>query len=60
VTDSKTFKGLLDVRPYEDIIVNKRECIDHVQKRMEIRLRALKKSTKGLDRKRKLTAHDVY
>jgi len=25
--DSKTFKEFLDVRPYEDIIVNKRECI---------------------------------
>jgi len=53
--DSKTFKGILDSQPYEDFTVKKKECIDHVQKRMGSRLRKLKQSTKGLGGKGKLT-----
>ena len=53
--DSKTFKGITDAKPYKDFIVNKKECIDHVQKRMGTRLRNLKKSNKGLGGKGKLT-----
>lgn len=53
--DSKTFKGITDARPYEDLIVLKKECIDHVQKRMGTRLRNLKKHTKGLGGRGKLT-----
>ncbi|XP_066584404.1 uncharacterized protein [Prorops nasuta] len=53
--DSKTFKGITDSQPYEDFIVNKKECIDHVLKRMGTRLRAVKKKTKGLGGKGKLT-----
>lgn len=53
--DSKTFKGILDVQPYENTTVQKKECIDHVQKRMGTRLHNLKKSKKGLDGKGKLT-----
>lgn len=53
--DSKTFKGILDAKPYEDIDVRKKECIAHVQKRMGTRLRNLKKNTKGLGGKGKLT-----
>lgn len=53
--DSKTFKGITDAQPYADIIVLKKECIEHVQKRMSTRLRALRK-TKGLGGKGKLTA----
>lgn len=53
--DSKTFKGILDAEPYEDLTVQKKECIDHVQKRMGTRLRNLKKKVKGLDGKGKLT-----
>lgn len=41
--DCKTFKGITDAQPYDDIIVRKKECIDHVQKRMGTRLRNLKK-----------------
>lgn len=37
--DSKTFKGIIDAQPYEDCTVNKKECINHVQKRMGSRLR---------------------
>lgn len=33
--DSKTFKGITDAKPYEDVTVFKKECIDHVQKRMQ-------------------------
>ncbi|KYN50510.1 hypothetical protein ALC57_00149 [Trachymyrmex cornetzi] len=51
--DSKTFKGILDVQPYENLLVTKRECIDHVQKRMGTRLRKLKKTVKGLGGKGK-------
>jgi len=52
--DSKTFKGIVDAQPYEDITICKKECIDHVQKRMGTRLRNLKK-TKNLGGKGKLT-----
>jgi len=53
--DSKTFKGIVDAKPYEDFTVLKKECIDHVQKRMGTRLRNLKKQVKGLGGKGKLT-----
>lgn len=53
--DSKTFKGITDAKPYEDLTVLKKECIDHVQKRMGTRLRNLKKKTKGLGGRGKLT-----
>lgn len=53
--DSKTFKGILDCEPYENFTVSKKECVDHVQKRIETRLRNLKKVTKGLGGKGKLT-----
>lgn len=46
--DSNTLKGITDAQPYEDHIVCNKECIDHVQKRMGSRLRALKKAYKGL------------
>lgn len=54
--DSKTFKQIFEAEPYDDLIVQKKECIDHVQKRMGTRLRNLKKNTKGLGGKGKLTA----
>ena len=40
---------------YGDIIVVKKECIGHVQKRVGTRLRKLKKSVKGLGGKGRLT-----
>ncbi|EFN70337.1 hypothetical protein EAG_13579, partial [Camponotus floridanus] len=39
--DSKTYKGIVDAKPYGDFIVAKKECIGHVQKRMGSRLRNL-------------------
>lgn len=53
--DSKTFKGILDSEPYESFTVLKKECVDHVQKRMGTRLRNLKKVKKGLGARGKLT-----
>lgn len=53
--DSKTFKGITDARPYEDLVVRKKECIDHVQKRMGTRLRNLKRTVKNIGGKGKLT-----
>lgn len=41
--DSKTYKGIVDDKPYDDLIVAKKECIGHVQKRVGARLRNLKK-----------------
>jgi len=41
--DSKTFKGICDIQPYKDIIVEKKECVGHVEKRVGTRLRNLKK-----------------
>ncbi|XP_063986122.1 uncharacterized protein LOC135167084 isoform X2 [Diachasmimorpha longicaudata] len=44
--DSKTYSGILKAQPYgEDFVVNKKECIGHVQKRMGTRLRDLVKKT---------------
>ncbi|GFX59028.1 uncharacterized protein TNCV_3814621 [Trichonephila clavipes] len=41
--DSKTFSSITASNPYgEDITVSKIECVGHVQKRMETRLRKLK------------------
>lgn len=55
--DCKTFKGIVDSRPYGDaIIITKKKCVGHVQKRMGARLRKLKKDTKGLGGRGKLTA----
>ncbi|XP_070515610.1 uncharacterized protein [Cardiocondyla obscurior] len=53
--DSKTYKGIIDAKPYGDFIIHKKECIDHVQKRMGTRLRNLKKKTKNLGGRGKLT-----
>ncbi|XP_025995823.2 uncharacterized protein LOC113005069 [Solenopsis invicta] len=53
--DSKTYSSILNAAPYEDITVNKKECIGHVQKRMGTRLRECKKKNKGLGGKGKLT-----
>lgn len=53
--DLKTYSGILNAAPYEDISVNKTECIGHVQKRMGTRLRECKKKNKGLGGKGKLT-----
>lgn len=46
--DTKTFKAIQDLHPYDDLVVKKKECVGHVQKRMGTRLRAVKKNTKGL------------
>jgi len=52
--DSKTFKAILDLNPYDDLKVKKSECVGHVEKRMGSRLRNLKKKEK-LGGKGKLT-----
>ncbi|XP_026471717.1 uncharacterized protein LOC113375996, partial [Ctenocephalides felis] len=48
--DSKTFKGMLDTKPYGDTAVTKKQCVSHVEKRMGTRLRAVKKdkTNKGI------------
>ena len=44
--DSKTYSGILKAKPYgENFVVNKKECVGHVQKRMGTRLRDLVKKT---------------
>ncbi|KYN13186.1 hypothetical protein ALC57_14630 [Trachymyrmex cornetzi] len=53
--DSKTFASILKSEPYENFSVQKKECLDHVQKRMGTRLRNLKKKVPGLGGKGKLT-----
>lgn len=45
--DTKTFKALLEDKPYgDDLIVKKKECVGHVEKRMGSRLRNVKKNQK--------------
>lgn len=44
--DSKTYTGVLNSKPYgENYVINKKECVGHVQKRMGTRLRELVKNT---------------
>lgn len=51
--DSKAFMQVKDI--YGENTVTKLECIGHIQKRVGSRLRKLKKNTKGLGGKGKLT-----
>jgi len=51
--DSKTYKAIVDSMPYP---ITKKECINHIQKRMGARLRKCKKENKGLGGKGKLMA----
>lgn len=47
--DSKTYTGLINSHPYDDVEIIKKECIGHVQKRMGSRFRDLvKKKTNSL------------
>ena len=46
--DTKTFSAILKSNPYEDVTVQKKECVGHVQKRMGTRLREVKKKIAGL------------
>lgn len=46
--DTKTFKGLVDLDPYPGILVEKKECVGYVEKRMGTRLRNVKKQHKGI------------
>lgn len=44
--DSKTYSGILNAKPYgEDFVINKKECVGHVLKRMGARLRDLVNKT---------------
>lgn len=52
--DTKTFKAILDKKPYDNVEVMKYECVGHVEKRMGTRLRKVKKEKK-LGGKNKLT-----
>ena len=53
--DSKTYSAIKNAEPYENLVVKKKECIGHVQKRMGTRLRNVKKAKKGLGGRGKLT-----
>lgn len=47
--DSKIFKSILDVNSYEnEATVVKKECVGHIEKRMETRLRNTKRNNKGI------------
>lgn len=54
--DSKTYKGIVDGKPYNDLTLLKKKCVGHVQKRMGSRLRNLKKENKKIGGRGKLTA----
>lgn len=45
--DSKAFEHVTSKKPYGDRIIEKLECIGHVQKRLGSRLRRLKNKMKG-------------
>ncbi len=43
--DSSTFQTVSDAKPYgNDVLITKKECVGHVQKRLGTRLRKLKSS----------------
>lgn len=47
--DSKTYKSLVEAMVYgEDFVIEKKECVGHVEKRMGTRLRNAKKKNKGI------------
>lgn len=46
--DCKTFKGISDAKPYNDISVEKKECVMHVEKRAGTRIRNAKKNNRGV------------
>lgn len=54
--DSKTYKGIVDSKPYGDTGIKEKECIGHVQKRMGTHLRKVTKERKFLGGSGKLTA----
>lgn len=54
--DSKTYKGIVDSNPYQNLDVKKKECIDHVQKRMGTQLPKVKKDNPGIGGRGKLTS----
>lgn len=48
--DSKGFQSVLEAKPYGDeVVIEKLECVGHIQKRLGTRLRNLKKNMKGVD-----------
>ena len=52
--DSKTHTGIIKAAPYGETEVTKKECVDHVQKRICTRRRTCKKKH-GLGNKGKVT-----
>lgn len=58
--DSKTQKAIADAQPYgPEKLVKKKECVNHVSKRMGSRLRNLVKKTPNLKGKGKLTGAQI-
>jgi hypothetical protein len=47
--DSRAFKAIIEIKPYEDIEIIKLECIGHIQKRMGKRLRNFRIEMKGIN-----------
>lgn len=49
-TDSKTYKRILDAKPYRDTVITKKEWVGHVERRTGTWLRAVKKdkTNKGI------------
>lgn len=45
--DSSSFKKVKEMKPYEDVDIEKLECVGHVQKRVGSRLRKLVQAHKG-------------
>lgn len=53
--DAKTFSAIAKSNPYADTVVQKKECVGHVQKRMGTRLRNLRKPNVKDGNKEKIT-----
>lgn len=54
--DCKIYKIIMESSANKNIKINKKECIDHVQKRMGTLLRNLKKKSKKTRRQRKINS----
>ncbi|XP_011641370.1 uncharacterized protein LOC105429853 [Pogonomyrmex barbatus] len=56
-SNSKTFKSIVESQSYGEHIITKKEYVGYLQKRIGARLCKIKKDTKGLGEKGKLTAN---
>ncbi|GFU81118.1 uncharacterized protein TNCV_1117701 [Trichonephila clavipes] len=56
--DFRVYKAVNERQPYGDTVIEKQECVGHIEERMGTRLRALKLKMKGMKLSNKKTLSD--